>query len=75
MSNEQVAYDVEMPLSTLNNCIKALVEAGMLARESRGMGLTHLWILNWNAIETSSRAASGSAGPQASKPVPRLVPR
>jgi hypothetical protein len=52
-SNERVASDTGMALGTLNSVIKALKGAGMLSRESRGISLTHLWILNWDVIEGS----------------------
>jgi hypothetical protein len=68
MSNERVAHEMEMPLGTLAHVSEALVETGMLSRESRGPGLTERWVLHWDAIESSNLAATSK---QASKEVPR----
>jgi hypothetical protein len=55
-SNKRVAHELEMPPRSLSNVIKALKEAGFLTRKRRSpLSKTYLWILHWDAIESSRR--------------------
>jgi hypothetical protein len=69
-SNEKVAYNTQIPLSTVNACTLALKQAKILVKTKRGMNRSSLWILDWSRIDNLRVAWERKPGKPEIEPAP-----
>jgi hypothetical protein len=56
-SNQKIADDTQISLSSVANAIAVLKEARILTKESRRLGMTSISVLNWDVIESMGKEA------------------